>query len=389
MNALQAFDLPTSRDENWKYANLKPLAKVRFEAAAQAADIALDALPAPIDGYARYVFVDGHLASALSSTATPSGVTVEFPKLSASQSIVPAAKSRDLRFAALNESHATQGVRIATAAGAERTGCIELVFVATADAQTASSYPHIEVATGERGRLILIERHVSLGSDNNFIDSAVRMEIASGARVEHYRLQEAGPKSTWIDTLSAHVARDAAYQIYLLNLGALSARSTMSIELAGERAELALHCASLADRQQVHDAFAQVEHAAPATHSRQTFRGIAAGRARAAFNSKVVVRDRARGADSYQSLRGLLAGPDAEIDVRPQLEIHTDEVRCAHGATAGKLDDAMLFYLLSRGLEPQTAQRLLKWAFLEDVVAKIAVPQLRAQIEQGLAGQFL
>src|SRR5207253_7582422 len=116
--------------------------------------------------------------------------------------------------------------------------------------------------------------------------------------------------------------------------------------------------------------------------SLQNFRGIAAGRARSAFNSKVVVKSGARGAHSQQSLRGLLAGAEAEIDVRPQLEIYTDDVRCAHGATAGKLDDEMLFYLLARGLDRATAQRLLKWAFLEDVVAKIEVPELRRQIEQ-------
>jgi Fe-S cluster assembly protein SufD len=72
--------------------------------------------------------------------------------------------------------------------------------------------------------------------------------------------------------------------------------------------------------------------------------------------------------------------------VRPQLEIYTDDVRCSHGATAGKLDDNMLFYLRSRGLEPDTARRLLKWAFLADAFASIEVPQLRQQIEQNLAG---
>ena len=87
-------------------------------------------------------------------------------------------------------------------------------------------------------------------------------------------------------------------------------------------------------------------------------------------------------------LRGLLAGTQAEIDVRPQLEIYTDDVRCNHGATAGKLDDNMLFYLLSRGIEKETAQQLLKWVFLEDVVSRIAVPELRKHIEQTLAGQM-
>ena len=107
-----------------------------------------------------------------------------------------------------------------------------------------------------------------------------------------------------------------------------------------------------------------------------------------AHNGKVIVQKDAHGTDSSQSLRGLLAGSDAEIDVRPQLEIYTDDVRCNHGATAGKLDDNMLFYLLSRGIDRETAHRVLKWAFLEDVVSKIEVPELRRQIEQNLAGQL-
>src|SRR5580704_18967859 len=91
---------------------------------------------------------------------------------------------------------------------------------------------------------------------------------------------------------------------------------------------------------------------------------------------------------SRQSLRGLLAGPEAEIDVRPQLEIHTDDVRCSHGATAGKLDESVLFYLLSRGLDADTAQQLLKWAFLADVVAKIDIPDLKRSVERVLAGRI-
>ncbi len=134
------------------------------------------------------------------------------------------------------------------------------------------------------------------------------------------------------------------------------------------------------------DLFAQFAHAAPRTRSEQLFRGIAAARARVACNGKVVVERGATGADSQQSLRGLLAGPEAEIDVRPQLEIYTDEVRCSHGATTGKLDEQMLFYLLARGLDREAAQRLLKWAFLEDAVATIEVPELRRQIELSLAG---
>jgi Fe-S cluster assembly protein SufD len=135
----------------------------------------------------------------------------------------------------------------------------------------------------------------------------------------------------------------------------------------------------------VQSTFALIEHAAARARTEQLFRGIAAGRARIAFNGKIVVDRGATGTDSQQSLRGLLAGPDAEIDLRPQLEIYTDDVRCSHGASAGKLDDNMLFYLLARGLERTEALRLLKWAFLADAFARIEVPELRRQIEENLA----
>jgi Fe-S cluster assembly protein SufD len=236
--------------------------------------------------------------------------------------------------------------------------------------------------------LVLIERHLSATTQASFVNSAVAVDLARGAGLEHYRLQELNSRSVLFDTLAAHLAQEAAYRLHAINTGAQSARSTLAVRLAGERADLALALAALGDRQQVQDGYAVVEHAAPDARTRQTFRGISAGRARVAFNGKIVVARNGRGTDSRQSLRGLLAGPEAEIDVRPQLEIYTDEVRCSHGATAGKLDENMLFYLLSRGLTRDTAQRLLKWAFLEDVIAQIGVPALRRQIEERLAGHL-
>jgi Fe-S cluster assembly protein SufD len=214
------------------------------------------------------------------------------------------------------------------------------------------------------------------------------VSIKEGARVDHYRVQQTGARAVYIDTLYAAVAANARYRIYAANLGSQSARSTLHVQLAGAHSQLALHALSVADRHQVHDTYALVDHVAAHTRTDETFRGIAGGRSRVAFNGKIVVRSGARQTDSKQSLRGLLAGPEAEIDVRPQLEIYTDDVRCAHGATAGKLDETMLFYLLSRGIDRDRAQQLLKWAFLEDVVSKISVPELRRQIEESLVGRM-
>jgi Fe-S cluster assembly protein SufD len=383
VEALSASGLPTARDENWKYANLRPLDKVRLVPSSSPGAIEASDLPPVIEGYSRYTFVDGVFVEGLSNPGNVTGISV-----GRSSSAAETSTSTDERFALLNDAFATDGAVINVAANVDCSACIELVFVATEPATVAASYPRLELNVAANARLGLIERHISVNSDANFVNASVRVNIARGAQVNHYRVQESGAKATWFDTLNAKLEQDARYEVHAVNLGALSARSTMHIQLAGERAELVLHVVSLGDQQQTHDGFALVEHIAPNTKSEQNVRSIGAGRSRVAFNSKVVVREHAKGTDSRQSLRGLLAGAQAEIDVRPQLEIYTDDVKCNHGATAGKLDDNMLFYLLSRGIERDTAQRLLKWAFLEDVVSRIAIPDLRKHIETRLAGQM-
>jgi Fe-S cluster assembly protein SufD len=424
IEVLTAKGLPTSRDENWKYANLRPVERVKFASVAQSkrSNVVASDLPPTVANYARYVFVDGVFAAELSATGSPNGVTVT----SAASLAGPAAGAAvqlkssaggsdglksvtsrvtsggtsgfadapvsnvatDERFALLNDAFAVDGARVHAPKGADCAACVEILFVATAAAQDAASHPRLELTVEANARVGLIERHISAGSDASFVNGAVQVSIGAGAQVDHYRLQQSGAHATWVDTLTATLEKDSRYCLHFVQLGALSSRSTSRVQLVGERAEVSVHVVSLADSQQVHDGFALIEHIAPNTKSEQSIRGIAAGRGRVAFNSKVVVREHAKGTDSKQSLRGLLAGPQAEIDVRPQLEIYTDDVRCNHGATAGKLDDNMLFYLLSRGIEREIAQQLLKWAFLEDVVSRIAIPELRKHIELSLAGQM-
>ncbi|HVN44347.1 MAG TPA: SufD family Fe-S cluster assembly protein [Steroidobacteraceae bacterium] len=394
LGALQARGLPTTRDENWKYANLRSLERARFlpasarEPMAAAGD--LDLPPALPGSAARYVFLDGRFAPQASTTLETAAGTAVLRLLSQGgedgAAAAAAAPEADGRFALLNDLFATDGLGIDVRATREAPLQLEVLFLASAEAQQGSSYPRLELRLRPGTAVTLIERHLSHGSAASFVTSAVQVDVAAGARLAHYRLQELNPRTTLFDTLAARLGADAGYRLHLISSGAQSARSTLAVQLAGPRAELALAMLALGERQQVQDAYAVVEHAAPDARTVQTFRGIAAGRARVAFNGKIIVSPAAHGTDSRQSLRGLLAGPEAEIDVRPQLEIYTDEVRCSHGATAGKLDDSMLFYLLSRGLDRDAAQRLLKWAFLEDVISQVNLPALRRQIEERLAG---
>ena len=399
IEALEAVGLPGGRDENWKYANLRALERARFAPAAAAQPAALPHdLPGPLPGFARYVLIDGVFAAALSAPFDATAAQVR--SLAGGAAVTTAAGSGavaagrplaelqgDERFALLNAAFAIGGIGIRVAAASAQPVRIELVFLASADQQDGASYPRLEVMLAAGARLELIERHVSAGAQPSFVTGAVTIDLAPGASLQHYRLQELNLQSILFDTLAAQVGQRASYRLHAIMSGAQSARATLAVRL-GEGAQLSLAAAALGERQQVQDTYALVEHTAPGAHTVQTFRGIAAGRARVAFNGKIVVHAGAHGSDSQQSLRGLLAGAEAEIDVRPQLEIHTDEVRCSHGATAGKLDEDMLFYLLSRGLDRDSAYRLLKWAFLEDVIAQVALPPLRRQIEERLVGRL-
>jgi Fe-S cluster assembly protein SufD len=392
MTALAAAGLPTSREESWRYANLRPLERLRFAPASVPADgvraFPQVTLPPALAGFARFVFLDGVFAPALSAPTRSQGAVLTSLAAAGDATLsmdhTAGELSADERFALLNEAFASDGAAIRVS----DTARLELLFVSTADAGAGASYPRAEVRLDPGAQLDLIERHLSVGAESGFVTSAVTVEVGRGATLRHYRLQELAPRALFFDTLSAVVAQAGTYRLHAIHTGAQAARSTLQVRLSGEDAATALSVVSLGNRTQVEDCYARVEHAAPRTRTEQTFRGIAAGRARVAFNGKVVVATNAAGTDSRQSLRGLLAGPEAEIDVRPQLEIYTNEVRCSHGATAGKLDDNMLFYLLSRGLDRDSAQRLLKWAFLGDVVAQIELTELRRQVETHLAGQL-
>jgi Fe-S cluster assembly protein SufD len=394
--ALLARGLPTSRDENWRYANLRPLERARFAPASPRLEWSPGELPPALPGYSRYVYVDGLFAPALSAPPHPAlGVSVHALS-SAPSGIVQladdVAPTSDAEFGLLNEAFAIDGADARVTSAHEKSrgasAAIEVVFVAHAPAQDGASYPLLRVEAAPHARLTLVERHWSVTADASLAIGSVDVRVGEAATVDHYRVQQLGARAVWLDTLSATVARSSTYRLHSFALGAQSARSTLHLQLTGEGAELAQHAVAIGDRQQILDSYTVVDHAAAHTRTEQSFRGIAAGRSRVAFNGKIIVRPGARGADSSQSLRGLLAGAEAEINVRPQLEIYTDDVRCSHGATAGKLDESMLFYLLSRGLDPDTAQRLLKWAFVEDVVSKVAVPALRRQVEESLAGRM-
>jgi Fe-S cluster assembly protein SufD len=392
MNASpQIAALPTNRDENWRYANLRPLARARPEAVVAGATPPALSLPPQLPGYARWVFIDGQLDAAHSSPAQDAVTAVlDFrdagPELASLLDTDLAGAGADFALARINLQREGKVLHISLPEDAEAR--LELVFVAIAPASAGTSYPRIQAHAGRRSRLRLVERHLSAGAKDPAINAAVDLALAADATVDHCRVQNCADGASVFDTLTAHLAERATYRLRTITLGGLSSRSTQFVTLAGRAARCELVAASIANGVQTHDTFAQIDHVGPGTSTRELFRGIATERGKLAFNGKMIVRDTAHDADSDQSLKTLLNGNGAEAAARPQLEIYTDKVRAKHGATTGKLDEQMLFYLLSRGIDRGQAQALLQWAFIEDAVSQVELAPLRQDIESLVAAQL-
>jgi Fe-S cluster assembly protein SufD len=236
--------------------------------------------------------------------------------------------------------------------------------------------------------LRLIERHLGGAQAPALVACNVTIEMARAALLTHYRLQQYAPGTVFADTLWAHLSDQARYSVRSVAVGAGTARTSAHVQLAGRGAALAWQAIAVGRGQQVHDIALKVEHSAADTSTEEMFRGIADERARVAFSGHIHIAASAPGSQARQSLRGLIEGAGAEIDLRPRLEILTDEVRAVHGATTGRLDEDLLFYMLARGIDRQTARALLKWAFLSDVLREIELPGLRAEAERLAAGQL-
>lgn len=387
LGRLVRLGLPTMRDEAWKYANVRLLER-RIGTPAPVQPLSVDAV-APLLPEApgsRMVFVDGRFAPALSAGSMPDGA--RFAALSellpdrppgTFQAVLPAAGDDvDERIRLLNSVLLTDGAHVVVDRGVAVAEPVNVVFVRTAGA----AYARVVVDVGANASLTLVEHHVTLGDAETFAAPAIDLRLADGASVDHYRIQLQGPKSVTADDVAVLVGRDARYVHHTHAFGGQYARTDLRVKLDAPGAEAALHGLFFADGSRHVDLRVLVDHAAPHTTSRQVYRGVGAGRGRGAYDGKVLIRHGAFKASSEQSSRNLLLSPQAEIDSRPQLEIYTDDVKAGHGATTGALDENMLFYLLSRGLDRATARGVLTFAFAEDVVAQVRIPELRRFLEK-------
>jgi Fe-S cluster assembly protein SufD len=270
---------------------------------------------------------------------------------------------------ALNTALMGDGIVIHVAAGTQPDKPILLVFAGT---KAASAFTRSLVVVEKGASLFLIEAHQSAETQTN---SALELIVADEATFDHFKLTHA--QSLHLSTLLAEVGAKAKLNTFAFTTGSPLVRNQSFIRFAGDNTEAAVGGVSLLKGREHVDNTLVINHASHGCMSRERFRSVLDNEARAVFQGKIIVEPGAQKTDARMLSNALLLSDDAEADNKPELEIFADDVQCGHGATAGALDEDLLFYLRARGIPEKEAEALLIQAFIGEVVDTIAQESVR------------
>lgn len=395
LEAFVAAGLPDTRSEAWKYTALRALGQRRFalgDPAATSHVIDPHALILPgVDG-PRLVFVNGVFRSDLSRLeGLPAGLTLQplSQVLEHDPEPLRFALSRHYRetgdaFARLNAALAGDGVVLRVAAGARINKPVQLCFVGAPAPGDLAWHARNVIELGEGAKLDLVEHHLHTTQHKHLGTLVSDTVLQNGAALQHVLLQNAAEESTLIRRSSLHLGAGSQAALHALELGGGLVRHDLHAELRGDASRLDTRGVFVLRGRQHLDTQLAIRHEALNTASESVWRGVADERSRGVFRGAIVVAEGADGADASLSNKNLLLSSLAEIDTKPELEIYADEVKAAHGATVGQLDERALFYLRSRGLPLTEARALLTAAFCRAVFASLPNETLRDHFSEAL-----
>ena len=390
MDRFEQLGFPTVHDEDWKYTNLAPLAKQSFVPASRRDEVSIDTarFVYPETTTAHLVVVNGFFSEELSDkTALENVVAIDLLTAVADaryNKIARAYLARNAGYhnnglAALNTAFLQSGLFLLIPKNTKVEKPIQVTFLT--DGETAS-FPRLLVVAEEHSSATLIESFVSTGEQQYFTNAVAEIIVKEGARLEHYRVQRESEKAFHTSLTSAELGRHGSYDTTSINLGGRLSRHDISVVMDNEGAECWVDGLYLAGSDQHTDTHSVIDHQQPHCNSHQLYKGILDGNARAVFNGKIFVREGAQKTDAMQTNKNLLLSPQARVDTKPQLEIYADDVKCAHGAAVGQIDEEELFYLQARGINPELGRSLLTYGFAEEVIEKIKIGSIKQQLDQ-------
>ncbi len=385
---------PTVREEDWKYTNISPIARGKFSPtfdlrAAHSLNGHAKAFFYEEARDSRLVFVNGIFQRDLSSAADlPDAVVVadladalRQPKHEARIREQLKPKAEQNAFTALNTALFTSGAFVLIPRGVEMKTPIHLLFISQGqNGDAPASFPRVLILAEENSSATIVENYAAVGHAVYFTNAVVDVVVENGARVQHYKVQRENGFAFHVATTSALIARNSHYDTTTINLGASLGRHNIGVTFDEEGGECSVDGLYMIAAEQHSDTHSLIDHRRPHCTSHQLYKGVLDDKSHAVFNGKVFVRHGAQQTDAQQTNKNLLLSNEARVDTKPQLEIFADDVKCAHGAAVGQLDEDELFYLESRGINPALARNILTYGFAEEVIERINIDSIKREL---------
>jgi Fe-S cluster assembly protein SufD len=394
INHFRDLGFPTTRDEEWKYTDVGPIARTAFRPAPDHlhADLKslIESVPLASAIKNRLVFVNGRYVSEYSHIeGLPAGVRV----VNLAEAVRSEAHAlehhlgryagfKDRAFTALNTALWQDGAHVYIPRGVVVEEPIHLLYVTTAEDAPIVTNLRTLIVAEENSQATVIETYAGPDGQTYFNNAVTEIDVAENAVLDHYKVELERSSAYHIATQQTQHASSANFMSHNLCLGGLLVRNDVNSVLGGEGIESTINGLYLTGGRQHVDNHTAIDHAMPHCNSHELYKGIMDGKSTAVFNGKIFVRLDAQKTDAKQTNQNLLLSRDASVDTKPQLEIFADDVRCTHGATIGQLDADALFYLRARGIGAHEARNLLVYAFAADLLERIKVDVVREELER-------
>src|SRR6266550_1639961 len=385
---------PNMKQEAWRFTSVAPIAEGSFELAQAPTRVPTleDIRPFLLleAGY-RLVFVDGFFQRSLSTpffddVQSLAHVVTHRQDL-VRQHLGKYAATQDRPFSALNTAFVDEGAFVHVPAKATIEFPIQLLFLASGK-QHVVIHPRNLVVVDREARASIVETYATLGDGMYWTNAVTEIVVGDGARVDYHRAQRESDRADHVATTQSHQGRDSTLNLHFVAFGGKLARHDIGAVMAGPGGTLILNGLYLLAGAQHADHHTTIDHAADHCESHEYFNGVLDDTSRGVFTGRIIVRPGAQKTDSKQTNNNLLLSGQAHADSQPQLEIYADDVKCTHGSTVGPLDPRALFYLQSRGVGEHEARRLLTYGFAAEILGRMEVAPLRAQLDAIVRGRL-
>ncbi|MDY7395974.1 Fe-S cluster assembly protein SufD [Aureibaculum sp. 2210JD6-5] len=390
---------PTKKDEEWKYTSLKPILKHNYkifpkiESAIEFKEVKKYFLH-EIDTY-KIIFVDGVYSSFLSETThdgfdiclLSAALSKPKYKMVIDHYFNTIAKKED-SITSLNTAFSKEGAYINIPKNTIVPKPVQIIHFSTGIETEVLLQPRNLIVVGENSHVQIVERHQSLNENVVLTNSVTEIFANKRAIVDYYKIQNDQKTASLIDNTYVRQAQQSVASVNTFSFGGNLTRNNLEFYQKGEHITSNLNGITIIEEKQLVDNHTLVNHEFPNCESHELYKGIYFDTSTGVFNGKVIVKKEAQKTNAYQQNDTILIDDKASINAKPQLEIFADDVKCSHGCTIGQLDEDALFYLRSRGIPKKEANALLLYAFANDALQKIKIPELKTRITKIIASKL-